>query len=389
MTQELTYLDHNATTPLKPAVREIMLQKMTVPGNASAIHKAGRAARRDIEEARQQISQLVNAGPQALIVFTSGATEANNLVLKGSGVERILVSAIEHPSVLQAHPHKEIIPVLSTGIIDLAAMDKMLEGNDRSTLISVMLVNNETGIIQPLDQVMEIAKRRGALVHTDAVQAAGRVPLDLQKLGVDYMTLSAHKIGGPQGAGCLIMSNCVSVAPQISGGNQEKNMRAGTENLAAIAGFGVAAELAVRDMAAFERLAILRDKVEAELQKIAPIKILGKDVPRVANTTMFTLAGVSSETQLIALDLAGVCVSNGSACASGTVKASHVLKAMGVSEAEANSALRVSLGWNSTEKDVDYFVRKWTEMYERVHSRHSREGGNPGAQWKGSITFIF
>ena len=349
-----------------------MLQKLTHPGNASAIHKAGRTARRDIEEARQQIVQLVNAGPQSVIIFTSGATEANNLVLKGTDCERILVSAIEHPSVLQARPDKEIIPVLSNGIIDLAALDKILEGNDRSTLISVMLVNNETGIIQPIDKVMEIAKRRGALVHTDAVQAAGRLPVDLKKLGVDYLTLSAHKIGGPQGVGCLVLSNCVSVVPQISGGNQEKNMRAGTENLAGIAGFGKAAELAARDMSAFQKLSVLRDKIEAELKRIAPtVHFFGKDVPRVANTTMFALPGASSETQLIALDLAGICVSNGSACASGTVKASHVLKAMGASESEAGSSLRVSLGWNSTEKDVDYFLQKWAEMYDRVKSRLS------------------
>jgi cysteine desulfurase len=388
MTQEMTYLDHNATTPLKPEVRDIMLQKLGYPGNASAIHKAGRAARRDIEEARRQIARLVNAGPQTVVIFMSGATEANNLVLKGSGCERVLVSAIEHPSILSVIPAKagvsesadsgfrrndresEIIPVLPNGLVDLEALDQMLEGNDRSTLISVMLVNNETGIVQPLDKVMEIAKRRGALVHTDAVQAAGRIPLDLQNLGVDYLTLSAHKIGGPQGAGCLVMSNCVSVTPQISGGNQEKNMRAGTENLAGIVGFGVAAELALRDMTDFQQLAILRDKVETALKKIAPaVRFFGQDLPRVANTTMFALPGVSSETQLIALDLAGICVSNGSACASGTVRASHVLKAMGASEAEAGSSLRLSLGWNSTEKDVDYFILKWAEMYERVKSR--------------------
>jgi len=372
MTQDLTYLDHNATTPLKPEVRDMMLQKLSFPGNASAIHKAGRTARRDIEDARQKIARLVNAGPQTVIVFTSGATEANNLVLKGSGCERVPVSATEHPSVLQARADKEIIPVLPSGIVDLDALDKMLEGNHRSTLISVMLVNNETGIIQPLDKVMEIAKKRGALVHTDAVQAAGRLPLDLQKLGVDYLTLSAHKIGGPQGVGCLVISNCVSVAPQISGGNQEKNMRAGTENVAGIVGFGVAAELAVRDMAEFQKLSVLRDKLEGELIKIAPtIRFFGKDVTRVANTTMFSLPGISSETQLIALDLAGICVSNGSACASGTVKASHVLKAMGVSDAEAGSSLRVSLGWNSSEKDVECFIQKWAEMYERVKSRVS------------------
>ena len=370
MTQKLTYLDHNATTPLKPEAREIMLQMLAFPGNASAIHKFGREARRKIEESRERIAGFINAGPKAVIVFTSGATEANNLVLKGSGCERVLVSAIEHPSVLNALPEKEIIPVLSSGIIDLAALDRMLDGNDRSTLISVMTVNNETGVIQPLDKVVEIAKRRGALVHSDAVQAAGRLPLDLQKLGVDYQTLSAHKIGGPQGAGCLVLSNCVSVTPLLSGGNQEKNLRAGTENLAGIAGFGVAAELAARDIGSYQALAVLRDKIETALKKTAPaIRFFGQEAPRVANTTMFSLPGAASETQLIALDMEGICVSNGSACSSGAVKASHVLKAMGASDAEAGSSLRISLGWNSTEKEVDYFIQKWTEMYNRIKSR--------------------
>ncbi len=354
--QEMIYLDHNATTPLKPAVREIMQQMLGFTGNASSIHKAGRVARQRIEESRNQIARLVNAGPKAVIIFTSGATEANNLVLKGSGCERILVSAIEHPSVSNALSHKEIIPVLPTGLIDLAALDRMLESNDRSTLISIMTVHNETGIIQPIDQVVKIARHRGALVHTDAVQAAGRLPLDLQS-GVDYLTLSSHKIGGPQGAGCLILSNCVFVTPLISGGPQEKNLRAGTENLAAIAGFGKAAELAAMDISAFQKLAVLRDQIETALEKIAPgTRFFGKDVPRVANTTMFSIAGMPSETQIIALDLAGICVSNGSACASGTVKSSA-------------DAVRVSLGWNSTEKDVECFVQKWTEIYDRIQSR--------------------
>jgi cysteine desulfurase len=370
LTQQMTYLDHNATTPLKPEVRDVMLRMLAFPGNASAIHKLGREARWKIEEARARVAKFVNAGSKAVIVFTSGATEANNLVLKGSSCERVLVSAIEHPSVLNALSQREIIPVLPDGVIDLAALDRMLEGNDRSTLLSVMLVNNETGVIQPLDKVVEIAKRRGALVHSDAVQAAGRLPIDLQKLGVDYLTLSAHKIGGPQGAGCLVLSNCVSVMPQISGGNQEKNMRAGTENLAAIAGFGVAAELAAQGITGYQALAAWRDRIETELKRIAPaIRFFGQESPRVANTTMFALPGVSSETQLIALDMAGICVSNGSACSSGTVKISHVLKAMGASEAEAGASLRVSLGWNSTEKDVDCFIQKWTEMYNRIKSR--------------------
>ncbi len=370
MTAQNIYMDHNATTPLKPAVRDVVIGLLDAPGNASSVHKSGRAARRVLEEARAQVAKLVNAGAQSVVVFTSGATEANNLVLKGAGVERVIVSAIEHPSVLNAGIAHDVIPVLSSGIIDVAALDKMLDGNTRTTLISVMLVNNETGVIQPIEAVMDVAKRRGALVHTDAAQGAGRIPLDLQKLGVDYMTLSAHKIGGPQGAGCLILANCVTVAPQISGGNQEKNMRAGTENLAAIAGFGVAAELAAADMPAFQSLAVLRDRLETELKKIAPaLRVFGEDAPRVANTSMFALPGASSETQLIALDMAGICVSNGSACASGTVKASHVLKAMGVPDAAAGAALRVSLGWNSTEKDVECFLREWEKLYARIKSK--------------------
>lgn len=368
MTQKITYLDHNATTPLKPAAREAMLSVLEFSGNASSIHKAGREARRKIEEARSKIAKFVNVKSSSVIIFTSGATEANNLVLKGAGCERIILSAIEHPSVLKARVDAEVIPVHPDGLVDLAALDRMLEKNDRPTLISVMSVNNETGVIQPIEGVVEIARRRGALVHTDAVQAAGRLPIDLQRWGVDYLTLSSHKIGGPQGAGCLVMSNCTTVTPQTLGGNQEKNMRAGTENLGGIVGFGTAVELA--DIQEFQKIGSLRDRMEAELKKIAPaLRIFGKDSPRVANTSMFALPGASSETQLIALDMAGICVSNGSACASGTVKPSHVLTAMGASAAEAESSIRVSLGWNSTEKDVEYFLQKWTEMYNRIKSR--------------------
>ncbi len=372
MTQSLTYLDHNATTPLKPAAMEAMKALLLLPGNASATHKAGRAARAAIERARAQVAALVNAGPQAVIVFTSGATEANNLVLKGAGCERVLASAAEHASVLQAREDIGMIPVLPDGLVDLAALDRMLAGNTAQTLISVMLVNNETGVIQPVGKVMEIAKKRGALVHCDAVQAAGRMPVDIQALGVDYMTLSSHKIGGPQGAGALVMANCVAVAPEISGGGQEKNMRAGTENVSAIAGFGVADELAAEDMEAYQRLASLRDRVEAELKKAAPaLHVFGENAPRVVNTTMFAHEGLTADTQMIALDLAGVCVSNGSACGSGTVRASHVLKAMGVADDLASCALRVSFGWNSTDADADMFIQKWTEIYKRRQKRAS------------------
>jgi len=362
------YLDHNATSPLRPEVRETMMELLGFPGNASSIHKAGRDARRRIEESRAAIARLVNAGSKDVIVFTSGATEANNLALKGAGMERVIVSAIEHPSVLQTVSEKDIIPVLPSGVIDANVLDRMMENNTRQTLISVMSVNNETGVIQPVDEVVKIARKRGALVHTDAVQAAGRMPLDMQALGVDFLTLSAHKMGGPQGVGCLVIANCVTTQPQILGGNQEKNLRAGTENLAGICGFAKAVDLV--DIEKYHKLGVLRDKLEKDLRALAPtLKIFGFEAPRVHNTSMFALPGAPSESQLIALDLAGICVSNGSACSSGTVKPSHVLRAMGASEAEASSSLRVSLGWNTTESDVDYFMAKWTEMYNRVKSR--------------------
>lgn len=360
------YLDHNATTPAKPQVCEKVLQTLAFPGNASAVHKAGREARRLIEDSRETLLKALNAGPRDVLVFTSGATEANNMVLQKSVVERVIVSAIEHPSALPASAEK--IPVLPSGVIDVQALEKMLAGSTKQTLISVMLVNNETGVIQPVEAVVALAKKYGCTVHTDATQAFGRIPLDLQKLGADFVTLSAHKMGGPQGVGCLVICNCVALPPLLLGGNQEKNQRAGTENLAGIAGFAEAAKLA--DVAAYQKLAVLRDKIESELTAAAPtLKIFGREAPRVANTTMFALPGVSSETQLIALDLAGICVSNGSACSSGTVKASHVLKAMGASEAEAQSSLRVSLGWNTTEKDVEAFISAWKMMYERVKTK--------------------
>lgn len=360
-----TYLDYNATTPLKPQVREKMLEMLAFPGNASAIHKAGREARRLIEDSRQTLMKALNAGPRDVLVFTSGATEANNMVLQRAGVERILVSAIEHPSVLNATGVKEIIPVLPSGVVDLAALERALRDNTRQTLVSVMLVNNETGVVQPVREVVALARKHGCIVHTDAVQAFGRIPLDLQDLGADFVTLSAHKMGGPQGAGCLAICNCLSLPPLFCGGNQEKNLRAGTENLPAIVGFAEAAKLI--DLAEFEKLAVLRDRVEIALLALAPgLGIFGKDAPRIANTTMFSLPGISSETQLIALDLAGICVSNGSACSSGTVKASHVLKAMGASDAQASSSLRLSMGWGTTAEDIERFLAAWTSLYARV-----------------------
>lgn len=360
------YLDHNATTPVKPQVCEKMLETLMFTGNASAIHKAGREARRLIEDSRQTVIKALNAGPRDVVVFTSGATEANNMVLKGAEVERIITSAIEHPSVLFAATEK--ISVLPSGIIDVDALEKMLVGNTQQTLISVMMANNETGVIQPIEKVIALAKKYGCLVHTDAVQTFGKIPMDLQKLGADFVTITGHKMGGPQGTGCLVICNCVALPPLLQGAAQEKNLRAGTENLAGIVGFATAVKLI--DFEGYQKIGVLRDKLEKALSAISPaLKIFGKDAPRVPNTSMLALPGVPSETLLIALDLAGVCVSSGSACSSGTVRASRVLKAMGATEAETQSALRISLGWNTTENDVDCFISKWQEMYERVKDK--------------------
>ncbi len=366
------YLDHNATTPIKPAARDALLHALDFAGNASAVHKAGRAARRLLEEARERVIKTFNLAPRDVVVFTSGATEANNLALLGAGVERLIVSAIEHPSVLATAKASglicDVIPVLPNGLIDLNALENILHGNTQQTVVSVMLVNNETGVIQPLSDVVKLARQHGALVHTDAVQAIGRISVDIQSLGVDFISLSGHKIGGPQGVGALIIANCNAITPLLRGGNQEKNLRAGTENIAGIA--GLSAALAALDIAGFEKLAILRDNLEQKLASIdTSIVIFGKDAPRVANTSMFALPDAASETQLIALDLAGICVSNGSACSSGTVKASHVLKAMGVPENLAQCSLRVSLGWNSTTSDIDAFVTAWEKMHARLKTR--------------------
>lgn len=367
----ITYLDHNATTPMKPAVIEKMQEMLGFPGNASAIHKTGRDARRRIEQARGEIAAALHTGARDVIVFTAGATEANNLALLGAGMERVIVSAAEHPSVLNVRADADILPVDADGVADVAALEKMLVGNTRQTLISVMHVNNETGVIQPIEKITALARTYGALVHCDAVQAFGKMPLDVQKLGADFVTLSAHKMGGPQGVGCLVICNCNPVSPMIRGGNQEKNIRSGTENLPGIVAFGHAATLI--DIPDFEKLAALRDKIETAVRDAAPEAVFfGANAPRIANTTMFALPDAPSETQLIALDLAGICVSNGSACSSGTVKASHVLKAMGASDALAGASLRVSLGWNTTEQEVDHFIHHWVKMYSRVKERTTR-----------------
>jgi len=360
------YLDYNATAPLKPAVIEAVAAALAATGNPSSVHRFGRLARRTVETAREQVAALVNMAP-ASVVFTGSGTEANNLALcqaRAAG-RPILVSAIEHDSVLRAAPGATQIPVTADGVVDLDTLDRLLAGRE-GALVAVMLANNETGVIQPVADVARVAHAHGASVHCDAVQAAGKIAVDMAAFGADTLALSAHKLGGPQGVGALIVSERATVKPQIGGGGQERGRRAGTENVAGIAGFGVAASLAIADLWKMGELARLRDAAETRLKAVAPeAMVFGASAARLPNTICIAMPGVAAETQVMALDLAGVAVSAGSACSSGKVKPSHVLAAMGAG-ALAGSAIRVSGGWRSTAEEFDRFVEAWTSLWARL-----------------------
>ncbi|WP_435640364.1 cysteine desulfurase family protein [Micavibrio aeruginosavorus] len=365
------YLDYNATAPARPAVIAAITAALTQTGNASSIHGFGRKARKMIEDARTQIAGLC-ACDRNYVTFTSGGTESNNIAIKSFSGARILVSAIEHPSVLEAAPSAERIPVTPSGLVDLGALEQMLTNGAPVALIAVMLVNNETGVIQPVADIVRLVRRVSpqTRVHCDAVQAAGKIAIDFSALQVDSLALSAHKIGGTHGVGALIIVPGADIKALIHGGGQEKRMRAGTENVAGIAAFGIAAAEAVNDLNTIQTLSDLRDQIERELSAIEPrLKIFGNDAPRVGTTTQIGLPGIPAETQLMALDLAGIAVSSGSACSSGTVKTSHVLKAMGASDNDAMGALRISMGWATTPADIDRFITAWTTMHARLKDK--------------------
>jgi cysteine desulfurase len=358
-----SYLDHNATSPLKPAARRAMAAALDRPGNASSIHAEGRKARALIDGAREVIARSLGVLP-AMVVFTSGGTEANNLAIHGAPVERLAVLAVEHPSVIEAAKARglplEIIPVDASGRVKLDELSAILKRSPLPTLLSVMLVNNETGVVQPVRDIVEIARSANTLVHTDAVQAFGKMPVSFALLGCDLMTISAHKLGGPMGVGALVIRDGLSLEVQMNGGGQELRRRAGTENMPAIAGFAAALDPAPVDQAA------LRDSLEEGLRALSSdVVIFGRDVERIGNTSCFALPGLSADMALIGLDLEGVAVSSGSACSSGKVARSHVLAAMAVSPQLSTAAIRVSLGWNSTAEDIANFTAAWRRILGR------------------------
>lgn len=360
------YLDYNATAPLRPQARAALLAAFDRVGNPSSVHADGREARRVIELARRQVAQAVGVVPED-VVFTSGATEANSMVLRSGLASRLLVSAIEHDSVLANAPQADRIPVDDQGRVDLGALAALLAAGGGDTLVSVMAVNNETGVIQPLEELGRLCARHGALLHVDAAQALGRIPLQQASIGAHLLTLSAHKLGGPMGVGALVASAALPVPPLLRGGGQERGRRPGTEAVPPIAGFGAAVE-AVLAQGPEEMLRVgqLRDRLEAALRAEVPgLAVHGAGAARVANTACLSMPGVPSETQIMALDLAGVSVSAGSACSSGKVRTSHVLGAMGVDAAVALGAVRFSLGWASAAADIDRAVTAWLALYRR------------------------
>jgi len=372
-----SYLDYNATAPLRPEARAALLAALEAPANPSSVHRFGRAARGIADIARGQVADLVQAEARR-VVFTSGGTEANNLALRlamdgAAGVKSLIVSGIEHDSVLRPARHSGL-PVYEVaagpdGTVSVAALEATLRAAQAAhpgpALVALMLANNETGAIQPVAEAARLAHASGALVLCDAVQAAGKIPVDLSQLDADFLTLSAHKLGGPTGVGALITRDDWTPAPLLRGGGQEKGMRAGTENLGGIAGFGAAAAAARSGLADMPAVTALRDRLQAGLLAACPGAPVHGGGPRLPNTLCVGMPGVPAETQVMALDLAGVAVSAGSACSSGKVTPSHVLTAMGLPEQAAREAIRFSLGWASTEEDVARAIDAWTRLLQR------------------------
>ena len=372
-----SYLDWNATAPMREEAKAAYTAAVSRVGNPSSVHAEGRAARALLETAREQVAALVGAQP-GNVVFTASGTEANMLALtpaietadnKGPR-SRLFLSAIEHVSVRAGgrFPREGIeeLPVRADGRLDLAALAAAIAGTPRP-LVSLMLANNETGIVQPVAEAGAIVHAAGGLIHVDAVQAAGRIPCDITALGADLLTLSAHKIGGAKGSGALIRAreDIHFTEPLVRGGGQERGLRAGTENVPGIAAFGAAAAAArVGRAGEAAHMSRLRNELEVGLLAVTPdATVFGHEaVERLPNTTLFTVAGVKAETAVIAFDLEGVAVSSGAACSSGKVQPSHVLAAMGVSAPLQRGALRVSLGWNSTEADVEKFLGAWRKL---------------------------
>ncbi|MEL6829911.1 MAG: cysteine desulfurase family protein [Pseudomonadota bacterium] len=377
---KMIYADYNATAPLRPEAREAMLAAFELGANASSVHGPGRSARLQVERARSAIAQAIGARAQD-VIFTSGGTEAAALALQGAVAQlegncTLLVSAIEHEAVGRnagtAGAPVETVYVNANGQIDLDSLRARLsvwdKDRDGVPILALMFANNETGVIQPVREATKLVRDAGGLVICDAVQGLGKCPINVGLLGVDYLALSAHKVGGPQGVGALWLRSGAPLKPIVRGGGQERALRAGTENVAGIAGFGAATDAAIRDQGSLSALAPLRDQMEARLKSALGLVVFGEGVERLPQTSNFAIPNFRAETQVMALDLAGVAISSGAACSSGKVSRSLVLSAMGVNAELAECAVRISFGWDSKAQEFDAVANAWLDAARRVMS---------------------
>jgi cysteine desulfurase len=372
------YLDYNATAPVRPQAIDAMTKALASAGNPSSVHAAGRAARALIEQAREEVAALVG-GPASTIVFTSGGTEANALAIESAvatGSRRLLVSAVEHDSVLEtakaSGAQVEFLPVDANGVADLAWLTARLaawDAADGRPFVALMLANNETGVIQPVVEAAAIVREANGWLHVDAIQAAGKLAFDSRALGADTLSVSGHKLGGPQGVGALTFGPRATLVRRQHGGGHERGRRAGTENVPGIAGFGAAVRAALADLDNIQAQSAWRDAVAAELQADGGV-VIGEAATRLPNTLCVAAPGQGAEVQVMGLDLAGVMVSAGSACSSGKVKASHVLTAMGLGDLAA-CAVRVSGGWATTQADWAAFAQTWRQSHSRFVARRA------------------
>jgi len=361
---DIVYLDYNATSPVDKRVVESMVEVWGHPLNPSSIHKLGQKAKMMLERARAQVIEALGLGSDYQVIFTASGTESNNMALKGFPGMNVITSVVEHSSVLQV-VGQGLIPVLKSGMVDLAAMEEVISENG---LVSVMYANNETGVVQAMEEVIATAKRHNALVHTDATQALGKINLNWGPVVPDLITISAHKFGGPQGAGALVYHKDLGLNPLMKGGGQEFRMRPGTHNMTAIVGMGMACELLPERIAKYTAIKRLRDDMERRIKDICSDAIIfGAAAQRLPNTSSISMPGVKAETQVVYFDLAGIAVSAGSACSSGSVGLPHVQAGMGYGMNEAGSAIRVSLGPDTKEEEINKFILAWEKLYKSTN----------------------
>ena len=355
------YLDYNATTPIREEVKQRMLEVMGPPLNSSSVHSYGRKAKSYLQNARNSVGNLINANNDQ-IIFTSGGTEANSMIMQSS--KRPLISSVEHDAVIASSFNPEFIEVNSDGVVSLNKLESKIKLINPD-IISVMWANNETGVIQPIKEIVKIAKKFKIHVHCDAVQAVGKIKIDFKSSGLNSMAISSHKIGGPVGVGALIISDPFNINPIIFGGGQERGHRSGTENLIGIVGLGSASDLVSKDSELITNIALKQKQFEKLLRdNLCDIKIFGDNVERLPNTTCVYMPHLEANAQVIALDLEGYAVSAGSACSSGKVKSSHVLKAMNA-EFASNKSIRISSGWQNNQNDLEKLAHAYIELYKR------------------------